>query len=87
VQLRIELSGDLVDSLDALSRESGLSLSQLIEGILQHHLSRQLTRAPRSPLPSFDSGGLLVDVSDRAALYDLMDPLENSRNRNPDPLP
>ncbi len=60
----------------ALKRESvrqGRTMSELVETAL-----RQLFRAQRTPrelrqLPSFSSGGALVDVADRDALYGAME--------------
>ena len=59
-----------------LKREAarqGRTMSELVETAL-----RLLFRAPRTagdlpPLPKFHSGGALVDVSDRDALYQAME--------------
>ena len=59
-----------------LKREAarqGRTMSELVETAL-----RLLLRAPRRretlpPLPHFDSGGVLVDIADREALYRAME--------------
>jgi len=65
------------DSVMALlKREAvrqGRTMSELVESAL-----RQMLRAPRRrrdlpPLPTFPSGGHLVDVADRDALYQAME--------------
>jgi hypothetical protein len=54
----------------------GQTLSQLVESAIRLQLKRlqEGARAGRlEPLPSFDGGGAVVDVSDRDALYDAME--------------
>jgi hypothetical protein len=59
-----------------LKREAarqGRTMSEFVESAL-----RMALRAPRKqpsipPLPTFHSGGMLVDVADRDALYDTME--------------
>jgi hypothetical protein len=59
-----------------LKREAarqGKTMSELVETAL-----RLLLRVPRKrtnlpPLPTFHSGGMLVDIADRDALYDAME--------------
>lgn len=59
-----------------LKREAaqrGRSMSELVETALRL-LFRERKGVPALPdLPSFDSGGALVDVSDRTALYEAME--------------
>jgi hypothetical protein len=60
----------------ALRREAARqeqTVSQLVETALRRFLQSRREIAPLSPLPSFDSGGALVDVSNRGALYDIME--------------
>jgi hypothetical protein len=62
--------------LAELKREAarqGRTMSEMVETAL-----RLLLRSPRSrgkipPLPTFDSGGALVDIADREALYHAME--------------
>lgn len=56
----------------ALRREaaaSGRTMSELVESALRQLLRRGAEAAPLAPLPTFESGGALVDVADREALY------------------
>ncbi|MCC6243970.1 MAG: ribbon-helix-helix protein, CopG family [Gemmatimonadaceae bacterium] len=60
----------------ALRREaarSGRTMSDLVETALRQLLGRRTARAELTPLPTFDSGGAVVDVADRDALYRVME--------------
>lgn len=60
----------------ALRREAsrtGRTMSELVETALRQLLRRRDAAPALAPLPSFDSGGALVDVADRDALYRAMD--------------
>ncbi|BFU96561.1 MAG: hypothetical protein NTNFB02_32830 [Nitrospira sp.] len=59
-----------------LKREAvrqGRTMSELVETALRALLRAQKTRHALPPLPSFKSGGQLVDVADRDALYQAME--------------
>lgn len=59
-----------------LKREAarqGRTMSELVETALRLMLSPQRKQKALPPLPTFDSGGELVDIADRDALYDAMD--------------
>jgi hypothetical protein len=49
------------------------TMSELVETALRLLFRAQRKRTPLSPLPTFNSGGMLVDISDRNALYDAME--------------
>lgn len=52
----------------------GLTLSELVEAALRRMLdSAESEPRPLPPLPVFDGGRLLVDVTDREALCDVLD--------------
>jgi hypothetical protein len=53
--------------------ERRCTMSQVVEAALRRYLD--WPRPPKSlpPLPTFDSGGYLVDIADRDALYDAME--------------
>lgn len=51
----------------------GRTISELVEAALRLMLDRGRVRPPLSPLPTFDSGGSLVDIADRDALYQAME--------------
>jgi len=59
-----------------LKREAartGLTMSELVETALRGLLQAKPAVAELRPLPSFKSGGALVDISDREALYRAME--------------
>jgi plasmid stability protein len=59
-----------------LKREAarqGRTMSELVETALRLMLSSRRKRTTLMPLPTFDSGGELVDIADRDALYDAME--------------
>ncbi len=49
------------------------TISELVEAALRQFLEAKERRGSLPPLPSFDSGGALVDVADRDALYQAME--------------
>jgi hypothetical protein len=59
-----------------LKREAarqGKTMSELVESALRMSLRSRSKRQALPPLPTFNSGGMLVDIADRDALYDAMD--------------
>lgn len=61
-----------------LRRESvrqGRTMSELVEAALRllFQAGKRKSKAKLRPLPSFRSGGYLVDIADRNALYDAME--------------
>lgn len=54
---------------------SGRTMSELVEAALRllFQSKRRETKSKLKPLPKFRSGGHLVDISDRNALYDVME--------------
>jgi hypothetical protein len=59
-----------------LKREAarqGRTMSELVETALRLLFQAQRRRRPVPPLPSFKSGGYLVDIADRDALYQAME--------------
>jgi hypothetical protein len=65
------------DSVMALlKREAarqGRTMSELVESALRLMFRAQRSRRELPPLPTFRSGGHLVDVADRDALYQAME--------------
>jgi Ribbon-helix-helix protein, copG family len=49
------------------------TMSELVETALRGLFRSQKQRQEVPPLPTFDSGGTLVDVADRDALYQAME--------------
>ncbi len=59
-----------------LKRESartGRTMSELVETALRQLLQSKAEPGALPPLPSFTSGGALVDIADREALYRAME--------------
>lgn len=59
-----------------LKREAarqGRTMSELVETALRQLLQARKSRGELVPLPTFKSGGALVDVADRDALYQAME--------------
>jgi ribbon-helix-helix CopG family protein len=59
-----------------LKREAarqGRTMSELVETALRLLFRSQKKRGDLPPLPTFQSGGALVDVADRDALYQAME--------------
>jgi hypothetical protein len=62
--------------MQRLKRESvrqGKTMSELVETALRSLLARRSARSALPPLPSFDSGGALVDLANRDSLYERME--------------
>ena len=51
----------------------GCTMSELVESALRQALMSRHSRSSLPPLPAFRSGGALVDVADREALYRAME--------------
>lgn len=63
--------------LKRLRREAarqGRTISELVEAALRQFLAQRTPRGPLPDLPTFDSGGAHVDVANREALYQTMEP-------------
>jgi ribbon-helix-helix CopG family protein len=59
-----------------LKREAarqGRTMSEMVETALRLMFRSQRKQAPLPPLPTFRSGGALLDIADRDALYDAME--------------
>ena len=52
---------------------SGRTMSELVETALRGLLQSRRVATELAPLPTFDSGGALVDIADREALYHAME--------------
>jgi hypothetical protein len=57
------------------AERSGRTMSELVETALRRLLQRRTAGPELAPLPTFDSGGALVDIADRDALYRVMNAL------------
>lgn len=63
----------IVQRLKERAVRERVSMSSLVETALRMLLDETRPTQKLSRLPSFDTGALLVDVSDRDALYDAME--------------
>jgi hypothetical protein len=62
--------------MSALKKEAarrGCTMSELVESALRLLLRAPKSHRPLPALPKFASGGALVDISDREALYQAME--------------
>jgi hypothetical protein len=55
------------------SARTGRTMSELVETALRRLLQSKAEPAPTAPLPAWNSGGALVEVADREALYQAME--------------
>jgi hypothetical protein len=55
------------------SQRSRRTMSEIVEMALRLFFKRPRESQPLPDLPSFDSGGALVDISDRESLYGAME--------------
>jgi hypothetical protein len=55
------------------SARTGRTMSELVETALRRLLQTRSESPAIEPLPSWNSGGALVDVADREALYQAME--------------
>jgi hypothetical protein len=55
------------------SARTGRTMSELVETALRRLLQARPAAVELRPLPSFKSGGALVDIADREALYRAME--------------
>jgi hypothetical protein len=78
------LDDSLVERVRERAKRRGVSMSSIVEEAIVLMLTEKVT-PDQSPLelPSFNSGGYLVDITDRNAMYDALDdPAETARHRD-----
>jgi len=70
------LDDALVERVRVRARERGVTMSSVVEEAIFRLLNEDMGQR-RQPitLPTFNSGGYLVDIADRDALYDAMEDL------------
>jgi len=78
------LDDALVDRVRERAKERGVSMSSIVEEAIVRMLTEKAPpNDPPLELPSFNSGGYLVDITDRNAMYDALDdPAEMARYRD-----
>jgi hypothetical protein len=73
VKTTLNIDDRLMVQLRREAARQGRTMSEIVEGALRTALNAGRKRTELRPLPSFDSGGALVDVADREALYHAME--------------
>ena len=70
----LNISDPVMKRLKRESVRQGVTMSELVERALRLLLQSKGTPAAKlPPLPSWNSGGALVNIANRDALYDVMD--------------
>lgn len=69
----LNIDDSVMARLKREAARSGRTMSELVETALRALLEPRPDRSELEPLPTFDSGGALVDIADREALYRAME--------------
>ena len=69
----LDIDDDVMARLRRESARTGRTMSELVETALRRLLPARPERPSVEPLPSWNSGGALVDVANRAALYQALE--------------
>jgi hypothetical protein len=69
----LNIDASLVERLRKEAARQGRTMSELVEAALRLLFQVRKKRPELPPLPSFASGGALVDVANREALYEAME--------------
>jgi hypothetical protein len=69
----LNIDDSVMAQLKREAARQGRTMSELVETALRLLFRAQRERRPVTPLPSFQSGGYLVDIADRDALYQVME--------------
>jgi hypothetical protein len=73
VKTTLKIEDSVMRRLKKEAFRRGCTMSELVESALRLLLQTEKPRKKPPPLPSFKSGGPLVDVADRDALYQAME--------------
>ena len=75
--MKVKTTLKIDDSVMALLKKEavrrGCTMSELVESALRLLLQAEKPQKKMPPLPKFKSGGALVDIADRDALYQAME--------------
>ena len=69
----LNIDDSVMTRLRRESAQTGRTMSELVETALRLLLQTRPEPVDLQPLPTFDSGGALVDIVDREALYQAME--------------
>ncbi len=70
---KLDIDDAVMAELERETTRQGRTLSELVETALRLLLRSQRKRGKIPTLPTFHSGGALVDIADRDALYRAME--------------
>jgi plasmid stability protein len=69
----LNIDDQVMTRLKAEAARQGRTMSEMVETALRRALEPDRTRTPLRPLPTFHGGREMVDISNRDALYRLME--------------
>ena len=69
----LNIDDSVMARLKREAAQRGCTMSELVESALRLLLRSQKKSAELPPLPTFKSGGSLIDIADRDALYQAME--------------
>ncbi len=69
----LNIDDTVMEQLKREAARQGRTMSELVETALRLLFRPANRRKPLPPLPTFRSGGALVEISDRTALYQAME--------------
>ena len=73
VKTTLKIEDSVMTRLKKEAVHRGCTMSELVESALRLLLQSEKTSQKIPPLPKFKSGGPLVDIADREALYHAME--------------
>jgi hypothetical protein len=73
IKTTLNIDDSVMGTLKREAQRQGRTMSELVETALRTLFRAQRQRGVLPPLPTFRSGGTLVDVANRETLYDAMD--------------
>ena len=77
----LEIPDHLFRELKERAARDGTTMSELVESALRTLLDERPARGELPPLPTFDGGGFLVNIDNRAELYAVLDEDEDDVRR------
>jgi hypothetical protein len=69
----LKIDDSVIERLEREAARQGRTMSELVESALGLLFETRRKRPDLPPLPSFASGGALVDIADREKLYEAME--------------
>ena len=69
MEITLDIHESVTDRLREKAAKTGLMISELVEVAIWVSLRPQAPRKDLPPLPSWDMGRFLVDITDREAIY------------------